>query len=1482
MNPVRASLRFPQVTLVLTAMLFIGGVMEFLTMPRREDPKITIRTGLVIAAYPGATAEEVESQVTHKIEERLFRFEEVRREKTYSTSRNGLVIINVELNKSVKNSDQFWSKLRLDMAQLKQAELPSGVRGPIVDSDFGDTVAALIAVKGGNYGYRELKDYAQRVESAIRTIPAASKIKRIGDQKESIEVTGSWERISQYGVDPRKVEQALQGRNTINFGGRIPSGTSKLPIEANGPFQTEEQIRQIMVDVSPAGQPIYLGDLANVKRVYKDPDEYARMGGEPTILLSVEMHEGNNVVEFGKQLHQTLAQMQNQLPPDVQLEFVADQPRVVSERVRDFTREFGIAIISVILVTLVLLPMRVALVSAVAIPVTVSVTFGMLNAAGIELHQVSIAGLIVVLGMVVDDAIVIADNYVELLDHKVPIVDACWRCASEMAVPVLAATLTIIASFLPLLLLSGACGEFIRALPIAVAVALSVSFVVAMMLTPMINGAFIKKGLHDPSAEHKGKKPTALDYMQRYYNQIIAWAMHHRKKVLIAAVISFVAGIGILSLVRQQFFPLAERDQFILDVWLPEGTRIESTDATVRRIEAVLNKEGDVHNYTSFLGSSFPRFYYNVNPVPTASNFAQILVNTRTVKGTPRLVEHLREQLPSVVPEAKVFTKELQQGDVMEAPVEVRIVGDDLNSLRTIGDQVQNILNHTPGAIYVHTDWHEDQMLAGVDMRQEVANRLGFTNTTIANELAGSFDGETVSTFWEGDRDVDIDLRLDSAQRQSFQNISDTYMLSPITGARVPVNAMASLSPQWHPGRIVRRNGVRTLTVRAFPDGERLGSQILADAKNQIGNLQLPQGYRIEYGGEDENQHETFGEMRVALGISLLLIFLILLLQFRKLSDALIVMAAFPLALPGAALGLFITHNPFGFTAFIGVISLGGLVVRNSIILVDYIHERMKHGVGLEEATLEAGERRLRPIFLTTMAAAVGVTPMILSRSSMWSPLASVIAFGLLGSMFFTLVVIPVLFVVVNTRRVSKPAMAVAAGIALLIALATPSQAQQPVGTNDSLASSGTERRSITLEEALQLAEKQNSTVRISEQKARRADAIVVQAKANYFPTAKNETNALHSGATEFLTIKQGTLGSYNTTGPLPGKDVKIQLGKQDFLVTQTTLAQPLTQMFKIQAGFSAAQAEALMAHDELDRARNEVSLNVKKLYYGLLSTQQRKRAAELRLMAGEARLKEASDAAQSGVLLKVSVLEGDATISEAKHTLGSLEDQIADQTNSFNDLVGLPIETATDLIEPVEPSEEEVAADPSPADLEAAALAHNPELLSAQQAVKQAHAGLKGAWAEYIPDVSFVLQHTYQNGAPLLPENTYAFGFHSEWTISEFGKRIGLVRERRAEVAEAQESLHATRNKVRIDVESEIRKINRSDTGLQAARRSVKARTEIVRITNDQVTAKTNYESALKDAQARLADAKAQLFDAEMQRVVAQAELVRTEGLRQ
>jgi len=467
--------------------------------------------------------------------------------------------------------------------------------------------------------------------------------------------------------------------------------------------------------------------------------------------------------------------------------------------------------------------------------------------------------------------------------------------------------------------------------------------------------------------------------------------------------------------------------------------------------------------------------------------------------------------------------------------------------------------------------------------------------------------------------------------------------------------------------------------------------------------------------------------------------------------------------------------------------------------------------------------------------------------------------------MFFTLVVIPVLFVVVNTKKASKPSVAVAAAAMLLFVFGSPSQAQT---------------RSITLDEALQLAMKKNSTVRIAEQKAREADAKVVQAKANYFPMVTNETNAIHVGETQALTIPAGSLGTYSSTGPIPSTDVKLAQGEQNSVLSQTTLVQPISQMFfKIHAGVRAAEAEARMAHEDLNRTRNEASLDVKRLYYQLLSTQERKRAAELRMQAGEEHMKENEHASESGVSLRVKALESEAQVAEARHTLGSLEDQIADLTNSFNDLIGLPLPTNTELIEPAEQSGEEVAAELPGLHPEAEAMAHNPEFLSAQQGLIKAHAGLKAAKSEYIPDISIVAQHAYQNGVPFLPQSNGVIGVRMDWTISEFGKRIGLVRERKAQLAQAEENLLSTERKVRMDLQSETRKVHRSETGLEAAREGVAARVELVRITNDQVVAKTANASALKDAKAQLAEAKAQLFEAEMQRVVARAELVRTEG---
>ena len=1465
MNLIRAALRAPQLSIVLTAFLVLAGISALFTMPRREDPKITIRTGLVSAVYPGATSEQVEAQVTRKIEEDLFHFAEVRRAKTFSTTRNGLVIVNVELNESVRDADAFWSRLRLEMAHLK-TELPEGVEGPEVDSDFGDTVAVLIGVHGGHYGYRELTDYAKGLETALRALPEVAKIHRIGDQQEQIQIAESQQKLAQYGVNPQHVMQALASRASVQYAGRIPAGGEKAVLDTGSHFSSLAEIGGAIVDQTPAGLPIYLKDIAEVRRVYEDPGQYVRIDGEPSILLSVEMQEGHNIVAFGDALQARLNEVRKTLPPDLHLNLIANQPRVVGERVGDFFREFAIAILAVILVTMLLLPMRVAFVASVAIPVTVAVTFAALNAAGIELHQVSIAALIVVLGMVVDDAIVIADNYVELLDHGVARDDAAWRCAAGMAIPVLTATLTIMASFAPLLILSGSTGEFIHALPITVCIALAISFMVAMLLTPLTARTFIRSGLHARKDSARPGRFAILDRLQHLYRRAIGWAMEHRKTVLIAAAVCFVLGLGVLMMVKSQFFPLAERDQFTLDVWLPEGAGIETTDAAVRKIEAVLQREPAITHHSSFIGSGAPRFYYNVNPQPPAENYAQIQVNTRGIAETTQIVSRLRGSLPMAAPEARIFVKELQQGDDMEAPLEVRISGEDAAELQSLADQAETVLRNTPGAAYIHSDWHEAQLQTGVHLQEEQAARLGFSDANVAQQLAIGLEGYPVAWFWEGDRHLPITLRGTEAERRNFESVSNAYVQSPLTGASLPLQSIATITPEWQPGRIVRRGGLRTLTVRAFADHGYLPSQVLSAAQAQLRKIALPPGYRIEYGGEDENQRETSGEMNRALAISLVLIFLTMLFQFRTIADPLIIMTAFPLALPGAALGLFLTGNPFGFTAFIGIISLGGLVVRNSIILVDAIQERLQAGSELLDAAMEAGERRLRPIFLTTMAAAVGVTPMILSGSTLWSPMASVIAFGLLGSMAFTLLVIPVLFVAVHGRKTSRPkALMTAALLGTLLCAAAHAQS-----------------RSLTLDEALELAHSQNTTIHLAHAKIREASAKVTEARSDSFPRLTNQSNALYMGKTENLTIPQGALGTNAAEGAIPAKDVSIQLGKQQMLLSTTTAAQPLSQLFRIHQGVVAAHAEEAIARADARHAEDEVALNVKKLFYNLLALEEHRRAAELNLRAGEEKLAEARHGVEAGSALEADADEGEAGIATARLELARLEDAQADLRAELNDLLGLPLDSALELIAPGDGEEVPATSSGPPAipfaqlaaEWNSAARTGNSELAAARATVSKAAAGVKAAELAWLPDLSLFAEHVYQNGVPLLPASSMTVGLRLDWTVADFGKRSGEVHERKAQAEQANWNLLQTENRIRINVEKGVRRLRETGLEIEAAQAAVKADVERRRIVSDQVEAKTVNASVLSEAEARLSEARAKLFEARMNRATAQAEL--------
>jgi multidrug efflux pump subunit AcrB/outer membrane protein TolC len=1400
-------LRYPVVTLVLAVLAAVVGSHALLHMPRMEDPSITNRTALVIAAYPGATTEQIEQQVTRPIETHLFQFPEIRKGKSFATSRPGLVVFNVELEDHVQQADVFWAKLRAELELTRATELPQGVMGPVVDSEYGETVAMLIAIHGDRYGYRELRDYADQVKDQLRAIRQVGRIVTYGQQAEQIWITGNPGRLAQFPEDPARISAALNQRNTVAPSGSLETASGKIPFRTPGLFSTEAQIRNLIIDVAPSGQPVKLGDLAQVERRYQEPEDLVRFDGQPCLLISVEMQKGKNIVDLGARVADALARVRRQLPSDLKLDFIANQPQVVGSRMRHLGLEFLLAIAAVILVAVILLPMRVAIIAALAIPVTMLGTLGLLNAIGIELHQVSIAALIVVLGIVVDDAIVITDNYLELLDHGVPRGRAAWRSAAEVFVPVLTATLTIIASFLPLLILNGDVGEFIRALPITVALALSVSFLVAICLTPLLCRTFIRKGI-----KASASKPGLLDRIQGWYGQAITTLMRRKAWAVGVGVLAIAIGGGLYAIVPEQFFPSAERNQFVIDLWMPEGTRFEATRAVLQRIEQHLRGINQVDHFATFVGDSAPRFYYNVDPQQPDAAYGQMVVNTRDEKKTEALVGRLQVELAEVAPEGLVIVKELQQGDVMEAPVEFRVVGEDSASVRAVGRQVEDILLGLPESRFVHTDHFNDAPLVNVEVNPELANRLGLSHAGIAELLAGGLDGAPVSTFWEGDRAVPVLLRIDAQHRGSFGEVRGTSLTSPLSQGSLPLGAVATLDPGWQPSRLVRRNGMPTVTVRSFVRPGSWASNLQAKAEARVSRLALPPGVHIEQGGELENQEETFPMMMVALGISLLAIFLVLLVQFRTLAEPLIIMTSIPLSLFGAMLGLVVTGNPFGFTAFIGMISLCGIVVRNAIILVDYIKERRRAGIAVTQAAMEAGARRLRPIFLTTMAAAVGVLPMILSGSKLWSPLASVIAVGLLFSMIFTLLVVPVIYVLVMERKGKRirPVLAI-----LCLALAPGARSAEP----------------LTLQRCLRLASERSSATLIARAKVEESRQKLSMARTDYLPQLTGTWDFSRATTTGLVTIPTGALGVYANVGPLPSQNLSLDEGSHNLSLANLTLGQPLTQLLKVRQADLIAQRDVDSAQADLDKASGDIRLAVQQAYFGILIARQQQVASVAELAAVEAAQEEARAAVKAGNALKVLDLGSGAALFQARQKQLAAKHQEEDLTGELRDLIGFeqdePLELSPAGLDPV-------AVPPLATALDQA-LQNDAEVRSARALQDKASNGVHLAKLDYIPDVNGYAKYTNQSGVPFLKSDFLSVGVQVSWTLFDWGKRSHVISQRTAEAAEAKENLRMVGNRVQLDTKKAYRKWEDARLLLETAHMAERFQAESLRIAGDQ-----------------------------------------------
>jgi len=1007
-NFIEAAMKHPQITIAITTILVITGIVALLNMPRSENPRIAVRQGVVYALYPGADEAQVEKQVTNKIEQYLFSFEEVKKAKTHSETKTGQVAVFVELNNNIDDSQQFWNTLQRGLSNVLRPTLPPGVVGPVVNSDFGDVVVEMITISAPGRSYADLDKYLDKLEDGIKTIPEVSKINRYGGQRQQVAISVSDEKLRQYGIDFSYLAGTLQAQNVTNYTGELTIASNKVPIIVQSRFADQVAIGNQIVYSSPDGKIVRLRDVATITRKYEEPSSYIEVGGNKVMMLTIQKQPGKNIVFLGDALDKRIKEVKADLPADVQVNTIADQPKVVKHAVNNFMFEFAISIVSVIIVVMILLPFRVASISAIAAPISIAITFGIINLLKIEINNVSLIAMIIVLGMLVDDAVVIVDNYIEKLDEGLPRWTAAWESATQLLVPVFTATACIIFAFLPLdFMLTGIEGDFIYALPITIAVALSASFLVAILLTPYLSYHFLKKGLKHKMDERSGRR-SILDRVQDGFNQALEFCFKWPKTTMSMGIVSLVLAMVVASTLKQELFPYEDRNQFNMEVWMPNGTSLDETAKAVNKVEAAIKGDKCIVSTASFVGTSSPRFHYSYAPETPRENYAQIFINTLSEEATVELIHEYLEKFKNFLPEGYVRIRQLSNKQT-PAPVEIRIVGDDMKDQKLVAAEVEKIIAKQKNTYWIRTDYEDEFFGVKAVVKADVANRLGVTNAMITGTL-GEVKGYPVTTLWEGEKPVDLMVRLDTNERRNFADLGNLYVTTALH-TKVPLKELVAFQPAWHTGTIAHRNGLRTLTVLSEVDRTTTAITVMGDIDPQIKALKLPPGISINYGGEFYDANEQSPDMGKALGISLILILITLLFQFKSIGRVLIVFSTFPLSLLGAMLGLKITGNPISFTAFMGFIALLGIVVRNGIILVDYADEMVReHGYSIKDAAMAAGKRRMRPIFLTSLAAASGLVPMILTRSALWSPLGSVLAAGLLFSMIMTLFIVPMLY----------------------------------------------------------------------------------------------------------------------------------------------------------------------------------------------------------------------------------------------------------------------------------------------------------------------------------------------------------------------------------------------------------------------------------------------------------------------------------------
>ena len=1011
---VRGSIRHKKAVYFVVAVLIAFGITGLVKMNKDEFPSFELKNGLIVGVYPGADAAEVEARLTKPLEEVLFSFSEISRENTTSYSKNGICYIYTDLTTPAATKNEVWSKIKLKLDATKQT-LPAGVLAVAVMDDFSAVSSLLIALESEDKGYGELKGYADELSYRLREIPDLANVRIVGAQDEEIAVTLDMERISAYGISPSSIMLACQTSSMQPVSGTFSTEYVSSPIRVDNTVASEREIADKIIYSDPSGSVLRLKDVAKIERRVAEPSSIVGYNGNSALVLSVEMRPDNNIVAFGKEVDKVLDSFGKTLPDSVKISKITDQPQVVRMSVVSFIRDLVISMLVVIVVMLMLFPMRSALIASSGLPVCTAVTLAVMYLTGIDLNTVSLAALIVVLGMIVDDSIITMDGYMDKLGKGLSRTDAACASAKELILPMCTSTFAIGLMLFPIKgLISGYLGDFVSTFPWVIAVALFSSLAYAIFVVPSLEVRYIKS--HTASGKNffvRGQT-AFFNGMQKGYEVLQSACFRHPKITILIGVLTVVLGIVMFLNVNVQMMPKAARECFVVEIYLESGSGLDKTKAVSDSLQKILLKDRRVESVTAFVGASSPRFHATYAPQTPSPDFAQFIVNTVSTKATEAVLRDYESKYQHYFTNAIVRFKQMDY-QAVSAPVEVKISGSDYAVIQSVADSIKHFMycNLDDRLQWIHTSGEGTSSFVEVRLDPDESSRLGVNRSMLSLSLAGAFNSLPVATLWEGDVKIPVNLYSKSvSDTMTYDAVSGQMVASSLPGVSVPLRQVADIVPEWRPETYSRTGGVETVTVGADmkygcsqPDAMK---SIKRYIKHEI-EPYLPEDVTITYGGLSSMNSDVAPEILLSFICAVGILFIFLLIHFKKISISVLTLVLSSLCLFGSFFGLWVFGLDFGLTSVLGLISVVGIIVRNGILMFEYAEElRFVKGWDVKSASIEAGKRRMRPIFLTSSATALGVLPMIIAGDALWMPMGVVICFGTMLTIVLITLIMPV------------------------------------------------------------------------------------------------------------------------------------------------------------------------------------------------------------------------------------------------------------------------------------------------------------------------------------------------------------------------------------------------------------------------------------------------------------------------------------------